>query len=167
MVTLMLSAALAAPPSSTFTVDFPLATEPDSSAKDPEGGSAAPERVPAPARGYGGLVLLIDAASLTSLGLQQAFITHPAGTAMGVFGAGGYLLGSPILHFAKHRPGAAIGSFLLRSLLPAGGGLLGYALGAATCECALGGALEAGVGAGIGLGLAITLDVAVLARRTF
>jgi hypothetical protein len=72
----------------------------------------APEPMPLSARWYGSPALMADAAALAVS--VAGFSTRNEG----IFFLGGtaFLLAGPINHIVNHRPGAAVGSFLLRAL---------------------------------------------------
>jgi hypothetical protein len=107
--------------------------------------------------------LLVDGASI---GL---FIAGAAGDASPLVGLGaaGYFLGSPIVHFAHGRPGAAVGSLGLHLGLPVIGA--GIGLAAADCHndheegwCGVG---EMGIGLLLGIVGATVLDTTLLAHE--
>lgn len=102
-------------------------------------------------RWYGWQTLLVDAVSVAAM------------PAAGI-GAGGYLLGAPIVHAAHDRWGIAAASLGLRVALPIAGAYAGVAL--ENCPrnaqsddmCGLGGAI---LGLGVGMLTAIVIDAAV------
>jgi hypothetical protein len=97
------------------------------------------------------------------------FIAGMASQASALAGVGtvGYFFGSPIVHLAHGRPGAALGSFAMHAGLP----LIGAGVGVAAADCNKDhdegwcGVGEAGLGALLGIVSATVLDTALLAHE--
>ena len=105
-------------------------------------------------------VVTVDASAIAGVALG-----HNSTAAIGLSIAT-YALGSPILHLVHHRPGNALGSFVLRVGLPAAGTALGWMVTS-------GGSSESDIPAGAGgavIGLvagviaASSIDIGVLAK---
>jgi membrane associated rhomboid family serine protease len=76
-----------------------------------------------------------------------------------------YALGAPILHLVHHRPGNALGSFLLRVALPVAGGALGWMLTSGVSGPDIpSGAGGAVIGLVAGVITASSIDIGVLSR---
>ena len=109
----------------------------------------------------------LEVAAIDAGAVAVAAIGHNSTFVVGL-GVATYMLGAPIAHLFHERPGAAVGSLLLRTGVPVLGALIGYA---ATESSGGGGepAIPAGVG-GAGVGLiagtiaASAIDIGVLAR---
>lgn len=116
---------------------------------------------------YGWQTLIADGASLATMMLGAAT------PSLAYVGVSGYVLGGPSIHVANRNYGAALGSLVMRPLLPLAGGYIGRE-SAGTCtekadsgflgNCFLHGLGETILGVAIGATIAITVDAAVLAR---
>lgn len=105
---------------------------------------------------YGWQTLITDGASL----LVTPIV--PVG------GAGGYLLGGPIVHIAHGRPATAAASLGVRIGAPLLGWFTGKALAAhecSSCSSRLVGGIYGVIGAGLGATAAVAIDAAVLGRK--
>lgn len=124
---------------------------------------------------YAWQTLLVDAGAL---GIGVAGLSRGDRVMMGV-GAGGYLLGAPLVHFGHEDPGAAAKSFGLRVLAPPACGAIGFGAGVGLGFVLTGGDRGAGGaivemllgGAGLVLGViggyvtAVVVDAEALARE--
>lgn len=135
---------------------------------------AGPPPPPAPTEAYwyGGQTLAVD--GISAAAVLGAVVLPP----LAIAGAGGLVLGAPIVHLVNDRPGAAVVSLALRTALPIGAGVIGYNL-AGSCNrnaatesgsflgpCFLHGWNEAAIGGLVGMGVAIATDATLLARGT-
>ncbi|MGZ6144153.1 MAG: hypothetical protein ACXWLM_12500 [Myxococcales bacterium] len=108
---------------------------------------------------YSGQVLGAD--SLSALALLVGASSNSAPLA--VAGLAGYAVGAPIIHFVQGRPGAGVGSLLLRLGAP----VVGLYIGAASASGCRGDVCQLGpavTGFGIGMLAASLLDAALIAR---
>jgi hypothetical protein len=125
-------------------------------------GRARADEPPPKGQWYGAPVLLVDAASLAvALGS-----TGSGSPGLGYVGAGGYLLGGPVIHIAHRNGDKAVLSLMIRVAAPLAFGYAAYeGFGGSNGEgcCPAIGAVLGGV---VGAGLASVVDATTLAWET-